>query len=208
MKEIKKLIIADDHEVVIIGIESLLKPSFNFEIDRVLDGEQLFQIAKEGNYDLVIADYLLPSLNGLDAIIKLKKIYPDLSVMLISSIEEDYIVDICKKENINAFVFKSDVKNNLVNAIEAIQKGESFYSNPQDLKIDYLWNHPSNPFIKLTKQELEIFKEMMKGRSQKETAESMNLTVKTIESHRMNLRKKLGLSEEELVKQARVWKII
>jgi DNA-binding NarL/FixJ family response regulator len=205
MNNLTTVLIADDHEIYLYGLKVLLKKEKTFLVKSVTDGKELIQLGLEFDFDLIIADYHLPRKNGIEALGRIKKVKPNTKTILISSLEEDRIQDIVKIEKIDAYIFKSEDKLSFIKAVKNVLAGDTYYSNKKRIEKDFLWNHTANPFLKLSQREIEILKEMISGKSLKDTASHLKLSSKTIDNHRMNLKKKLNMSIDKIIEEAKIW---
>ncbi|MEM4271186.1 MAG: response regulator transcription factor [Candidatus Pacearchaeota archaeon] len=151
--------------------------------------------------------YMLPKKNGLEVLLVIKKINPNQKCILISSVEEQRLKTICQEAGIQGYIFKSESRKKIAEAIQNVLNGETYYSEVKNPTLA-LWEHPSNPFLKLSHKELEILKEMLNMRNMKDTADDLAISVKTVDTHRMNIKRKLKMDNEELMLEAKKWGLI
>lgn len=200
-------LIVDDHEIVRDGIAMLLKDAFS--IHSVLfaaDGREALKKAINYPIDLVMTDLSMPNgLDGLQALQELRKIIPKAKIIIFSMYDE---IDYQKK----AFEYGADgylVKNQKIESIidsiqkvlqgKRITKGEQVECNTQDC----IWNHPFSP------RELETFILTVKGNTQTDIANTMNISIRTVETHRRSISKKLGTkNKREWLEYAQKYKML
>jgi len=206
-----KIIIADDHEIFLLGLSSFLKNSTNIDIvGKTIDGDQILHLIETQKPDLLILDFLIPGTNGIDLILNAKSIYPKLKTIIISNITDEKIVNQCKKSGIDGYVFKSEPKENLLQAIEEIMQGGVYFVTGNKMKNDAnkIKVSKNNPFHKLSPKELEFIGYFTNGLTYAEIAQKMDISDRTVNTHRVNVTRKLGkLTLGELINLARTWGI-
>lgn len=203
------ILIVEDQPLTIFAIKSMAK-RLGLEVETLKDGEAFAERCLSPpipKFDLIISDYMLPKKNGLEVLLEIKKINPLQKCILISSVEEERILEICKNAGIEGYIFKSEPRKKISEAIRIVLNGQNYYSEIKSSTLA-LWNHPSNPFLKLSSKELEILKEMLCMRSMKDTAENFDVSIKTVDTHRMNIKRKLKMENEELMREAKKWGLI
>lgn len=202
------ILIADDHEISLSGMIRLLKVKGGYYIKSVKRGDLILEEALKNSYHLIIADYLLPGINGLEALIRIKRKNPSQKAAVLSSNEEEKIRTICEQEGIEGYIFKSESRENILKAVNNILMGETYYSSFSSPNLEFLWNHPSNPFLALSFRELGILRLFLAGRSQKTISVDLNISLKTVETHRTRINKKLGMDNNRLIEEAKSWGLL
>jgi DNA-binding NarL/FixJ family response regulator len=203
-----KILIAEDQSITAQGFQSLLE-ELSFDVHLVMDGEMLLKTASSQNFDLILADYALPKKNGLESLISIKQSKPNQKCILISSLEEERIKQVCESSGIESYLFKSQPKELILSVIQKVILGERFFSTPSVRNTnEYLWNHPANPFLRLTDKEINVLKDMLNHISMKDTAKKQGVSVKTIDSHRNNIRRKLKMDQDLIFQEAKKWGMI
>lgn len=195
-----KLIIADDHQLIINGLQSVLLDKFpNTEIDSAINKDKLFNLLKNKRYDILIQDLKFGEHNAVDFIKEIKLKHPHLKIIILSSISNS--ITITKLSNIvDGYVVKSESLEQLSNAIENIVNGEKFFSSLAQKKMNQL--QTSNEII-LTRREKEVLEVTLQEKSIKEIAKILCISEKTVELHRNNLFVKLDVKNiTGLVKKA------
>jgi len=204
-----RILIADDHEIVRRGIRSLLEGHAGWEVcGEVVDGRQAVEKACELHPDLVLLDLGMPSLNGLEATRQILKSVPGVRVLMLTMHESDQIIREVLEAGARGFLLKSDAARDLVSAVEALQRRSTFFTTTIGEMVLNGFLVPKNQkelLLKnrLTPREREVVQLLAEGRSSKEVAIVLNLSVKTAETHRTNIMRKLGLhSVADLVRYA------
>ena len=203
-----RILVADDHEIVRRGLVSLLRSHVGWEVcGEAADGRKAVDQAKELKPDIVILDIGMPNLNGLDAARQILHDNPLTKVLILTIADEDEVVRVVLDTGARGFVLKSDAARDLVAAVEALQSNKSFFtSRIADMMLSGdLTRGRSTPdgraaLPSLTPRQREILQLLAEGKSSKETASHLDLSVKTVETHRTNIMHKLNIhSVSELV---------
>ncbi len=213
-----RILLADDHEIVRRGLCTLLQKHEGWEVcGEASDGREAVEKAKELKPDVVIVDIGMPNLNGLDATRRLLQHDPNFKVIVLTITDADQVIREALDAGARGFVLKSDAARDLVSAVEALQSKRMFFTpRVNDLLLAGFLEkgHPmsrnqSPQLPTLTAREREITQLLAEGKSSKETASALNLSTKTVETHRSNIMRKLNLhSIRDLVVYAIKNKII
>lgn len=210
-----RVLLADDHTILRDGIRALLDDQADIEvIGEAEDGLSTVKMVAKLKPDVVIMDIAMPMLNGLEATRQIQRDYPQVKVLILTMHEnEEYIRQVLAAGALG-YVLKDAAAHDLLGAIRAVQRGEAVLS-PAITRLvieDYLrWGdiRPADTSNGLTPREREILQLIAEGYTNKEIAEILSLSVKTIQSHRSNLMSKLDLHDRgELIKYAIQKKII
>ncbi|MHB1419032.1 MAG: response regulator [Bacillota bacterium] len=203
------VLVVDDHTLVREGIVSLLSrdPSIKV-IGQAETGEEGVAKALHLRPDVVLMDISLPELNGLEATGKIKTKAPEIKVLILSMYDNDEYVLQVLKYGASGYVLKKAMAQELINAIKTICAGETYlYPSVATKLVNQMLRTPEK--IKLEKQdpltdrENEILSHVARGFTNKEIAELLDLSNRTVQTHRANIMKKLGIhSTVELVKYA------
>lgn len=203
-----RILVADDHEIVRHGISSLLANRTGWEVCAVVEnGREAVEKAKELRPDLVILDLHMPSLNGLEATRQILRENPRQRILVLTISDSEQMILELLQVGAKGYVLKSDAATDLIKAVEALQLNRTFFNSGIEHMVleGYLnGSGPSptrtcGPAI-LTVREREIVQMLAEGKSTKEVAVALNLSVKTAETHRSNIMRKLDLhSVSELV---------
>ena len=207
-----KIVIADDHQIFIEGIRALIKDSEKVAlVGEASNGEQLLNMLKTKDVDVVLMDVSMPTVNGIEATQKIKAGFPNVKVLGLTMVEDAKQISEMMKSGASGYLLKTTGKQELVDAILKVHAGERYLSNEVSLKlIDRMINHSEpvsdtkserNPSI--TKREQEIIKLIADELTNEEIARRLNNSPMTIITHRKNLLRKLNVKNTAgLVKYA------
>jgi DNA-binding NarL/FixJ family response regulator len=195
-----RILVADDHEIVRRGLVSLLKAHPGWEVcAEAQDGRQAVEKAKELKPDVVILDIGMPNLNGLEATRQMLRDNPQSKILILTITDADEIVRAVLDAGARGFVLKSDAVRDLLAAVEALVSNKTFFTSRVAEMVlgGYLGrNTPPEGEValpNLTPREREIVQLLAEGMCTKEVASHLNLSVKTAETHRSNIMRKLNL---------------
>jgi DNA-binding NarL/FixJ family response regulator len=213
-----RILLADDHEIVRRGLCSLLQKHEGWEVcGEATDGREAVEKAKVLKPDVVIVDIGMPNLNGLDATRRLLQYDPNFKVIVLTVTDADQVIREALDAGARGFVLKSDAARDLVAAVEALQNKHMFFTPRVNelvlagfLEKGHAVSRTAPPQLPtLTSREREITQLLAEGKSSKEAASALNLSTKTVETHRSNIMRKLSLhSIRDLVVYAIKNKII
>jgi DNA-binding NarL/FixJ family response regulator len=196
-----RILIADDHEVVRRGLCALLQAHEGWEVcAEAADGREAVEKAKQFKPDVVILDVGMPNLNGLAATRQLADYDPNYKIIVLTITDSDQVIREALNAGARGFVLKSDAVRDLVAAIEALQRGQMFFTSRVNEMVlaGFLEKGVAAPrgglptFPNLTPREKEVIQLLAEGKSSKEVATALNLSTKTAETHRSNIMRKLG----------------
>jgi DNA-binding NarL/FixJ family response regulator len=193
-----RIIVADDHEIVRQGIRALLDNHPGWEVcGEARDGREAVERSVAVKPDLVLLDIGMPALNGLDATRQILANCPLTAVLVLTMHDTELVVRSALEVGARGFLSKSDAGRDLVSAVEALQRhGTFFNSRVAELVLEgYLNPHMAAPLRRnrLTPREKEVVQLLAEGKTNKEIAAALNLSVKTTETHRTNIMRKLDL---------------
>src|SRR5271169_4512985 len=197
-----RILLADDHEIVRRGLRSLLEKREGWEVcGEAGDGREAVEKALQLKPDVVIVDIGMPSLNGLDTTRQLLQHDPQFKVIVLTITDSDQVIREALDAGARGFVLKSDAARDLVAAVEALQSKRMFFTpRVNDLVLaGFLEKGHAIPrnappdLPTLTAREREVTQLLAEGKSSKEVASLLNLSTKTVETHRSNIMRKLGL---------------
>ena len=198
--KVKSALIADDHRIMREGLRSLLERSGNFEcIAEADDGYQAVKLAIELHPDIVIMDIAMPNLNGIEATRQIKSELPEVEVVVLSMhATRNYVLQVLQA-GASAYLLKDSAYEELSTALLAISRG-GMYLSPAIAKTAALANLKAGPFggvtgqvEHLTKRELQVLQLIAEGKSTKDIAARLELSVKTVETHRKQIMDKLEI---------------
>jgi DNA-binding NarL/FixJ family response regulator len=196
-----RILVADDHEVVRKGLVALLQQQSNWEVcGEAADGREAVEKTRELKPDVVILDIGMPSLNGLEATRQILKLDPQAKVLILTLHDSDQVVRDVLNAGARGFLLKSDAARDLVAAVEALRRDKTYFTSKVAAMVleGYLrgGTGPAPGTIgrnRLTPREREIVQLLAEGKSTKEVAVVLGLSVKTAETHRSNIMRKLQL---------------
>jgi DNA-binding NarL/FixJ family response regulator len=200
------VLIADDHGVVRGGLRLLLERQPGIEVvAEASDGAEAVERTIALRPDLAILDVSMPRLTGLQATAEIKAHAPDVDVLVLSMHDDERYVFEALKAGASGYVLKREADTDLVDAVRAIGRGEPFLTNAatKTLVRGWLDDPEAGPSEPLSVRETEVLKLIAEAHSNREIAEILHLSEKTVESHRGNILRKLGMRDRvELVRYA------
>ena len=205
-----RVLIVDDHTVVRDGICTLLALAGDIEVaGEAADGREALEKVGKLLPDVVLTDMAMPVMNGLEAIRRIRKEFPEIKILVLTQYDDKEHVFPAIQAGANGFISKTAASSELMSGIRAVFAGESYLS-PSIAKLfveDYqqlaLTQEKTDPYEQLTDRERDVLKLIVEGYKTREIAETLSITPKTVEGHRTSLMRKLGIhSTLELVKYA------
>jgi len=191
------LIIADDHEIVRKGIVQLLYMEERLgirNIDEASSGEELLSKIRKNNYEIVILDISMPGMGGLEALKEIVVGYPNIPVLILSTHSEDQYAIRVLKAGARGYVRKSSGTEELVKAIEKILSGRKYFSESVAEKLLDI-GRKNMPHEILSDREYQIMVNIAIGKTQKQIADELSLSIKTISTYRKRILDKLGFQD-------------
>lgn len=206
-----RILIADDHDLVRRGVKALLQAHEGWQIcGEANTGREAVAKAEELKPDIAILDISMPDLNGLEAARRIRKINPATEVLILSMHYSDQLIREIVDAGIRGYIVKSDSDRDLIIAVETLAKHQPFFT-PRATEVilsnfnagGRVTGTPGSVSERLTSREREIVQLLAEGKTSKEIASSLNLSVKTVETHRANIMRKLDLHNlSDLVRYA------
>jgi DNA-binding NarL/FixJ family response regulator len=201
-----RLMIADDHSMIRGGLKLLLDRQPDFEvIAEAGDGAEAVAVALELRPDLCILDVSMPKLTGLQATREIKLQAPEIDVLILSMHDDERYLFEALKAGAGGYVLKTEADRALVDAVRAVARGEPFLTSSAQRRLvrDWIADPTSGPTEPLSPREQEVLKLIAEAHTNREIGEILHLSEKTVESHRGNLLRKLGMRDRvELVRYA------
>jgi DNA-binding NarL/FixJ family response regulator len=208
-----RILLADDHEVVRAGLRALLEEQSGWEVvAEAVDGREAVDKASKLKPDVVVIDIAMPSLNGLEAVRQIVKSVPNTKVLVLTMYDSDPLIQQVLQAGARGYLLKSDAGRDLVSAIDALRRNKTFFTPKVSQMVleGYLDKSPKEKeaedepeSLRLTSRQREIVQLLAEGKSSKEVAAVLGLSVKTAETHRANIMRKLDChSVTELVRYA------
>ncbi len=196
----KKVLIADDHALVREGIAAFLKLCDDVEIvAEASDGVEAIEKTAKFRPDIIIMDVNMPKLGGLETTLEIKKMHPDIKVLVLTQYEDREYISRFLKAGVSGYLLKKAVGSDLVAALKAIVRGELYlYSSiASEVVAGYLHGDreacAEDPYEKLSDREKQVLKLVAEGYTHKEVADMLTISVKTVIAHQTNIGEKLGI---------------
>ncbi|HEX6893678.1 MAG TPA: response regulator transcription factor [Bryobacteraceae bacterium] len=195
-----RILLADDHTVVRRGLRLLLErqPEFGV-VAEASDGKQAVEAAEQSKPDVVVLDIAMPNLNGIEAAQRILSVSPNTSIVVLSMHADEGYVLRALKAGAKGYLLKDSAEGDLIEAIRAVTRGKTFFSSEitKMLAEDYVREIRArgidDSYELLTPREREILQLLAEGKSNKDIAGVLNLSLYTVETHRRNLQDKLNL---------------
>ncbi|WMJ72275.1 response regulator transcription factor [Cytophagaceae bacterium ABcell3] len=201
-----KIVLADDHRLVRDGIKALLAKSSDFVIaGEADDGKELLELLKKAKPDVALIDISMPNLTGLEAIPLIKKDFPGTRIILLTMhADPDYIIKAIQSGT-HGYLLKDVEPEELHLAVKTVAKGEKYFNATiSNIMIDNLSRiEESKEEQNLSPREMEVLTLVADGLSTKLIADKLSISIRTVETHRLNIMKKLQVNNTaELVRKA------
>jgi two-component system response regulator NreC len=200
-----RILLADDHAVVRQGFKMILGAQVDMEIvGEAANGREAVELAAQLHPDIVVMDVAMPELNGIEATRRLLAANPHIRVIALSMHKDSVYVREILRAGARGYLLKDSGADDLVKAIRAVAGGESYLSPAvSNAVLDDYRKHVTNPIDLLTSREREVLQMLAEGKTNKEIAVVLNLSVYTVDAHRGRIMEKLNLhSINELVRFA------
>src|SRR4051794_28764861 len=195
-----RILLADDHTVMRSGLRVLLERQPGFQvIGEAGDGRQAIELAETHAPNVAVIDIAMPNLNGIEATRQITAKYPGIAVVILSMHSDESYVLRALKSGARGYLLKDSPEADLINAIRAVHDGKAFFS-PAISKMlveDYMrqlqQRGAEDSYELLTSREREVLQLLAEGKSNKEAATALGLSLHTVETHRSNILEKLNL---------------
>ena len=201
-----RILIADDHGIVRAGIRLLLERQPGLEVvAEASDGVEAVELALATRPGLSILDVGMPRMTGLQAARAIRSHLPDCRVLMLSMHDDERYLFEALKAGASGYVLKREADQDLVSAVRAVERGDAFLTNAAERSMIRQWmaDGAEGPAIPLTAREEEVVKLIAEAYTNAQIAEILHLAEKTVESHRANVLRKLGMRDRvELVRYA------
>jgi two-component system response regulator NreC len=191
-----RVVLADDHELVRQGLKALLEREGFQVVGEVSNGQEAVRLVPNVSPDVAILDISMPILNGLDAARELKKSAQRTRTILLTQHDEDQYVTEALRAGVKGYVLKNQAATDLVDAIHQVCRGE-IYLSPSISRtvVEAFLSKTALPTDPLTSRERQVLQLVGEGKSTKEIAALLGISIKTAESHRTRLMRKLDIHE-------------
>ncbi len=192
-----RILIADDHEVVRSGLRAILEAHEGWEVvAEANDGREAIAKAAEARPDVAIVDYSLPMMNGVEVTRQIRARVPETEVLIFTMHDSDVLVAELLEAGARAYLLKSDAKQYLIAAVESLAVHKPFFTGrvSEQLLERFLSAQNLKTDVLLSPRERGVVQLIAEGHSNREMSEILNLSVKTIETHRASAMRKLNLT--------------
>jgi DNA-binding NarL/FixJ family response regulator len=201
-----RILVADDHGIVRSGIKLLLERQADLQVvAEASDGVEAVEQALATHPDLCILDVGMPRKTGLQAAREIRSFLSETRVLMLSMHDDEHYLFEALKAGAAGYVLKREADQDLVGAVRAVGRGEAFLTNAAERSIirDWMSGSATGPNIPLTPREEEVVKLIAEAHTNSQIAQVLHLAEKTVESHRANVLRKLGMRDRvELVRYA------
>ena len=207
-----RVLIADDHTIVRTGLRALIKGEAGMDlVGEATCGEEALQLTQELHPDILVLDLSLPDMDGIQVTRKLKREQPDVRVLILTVHEDEALLRESMRAGASGYIIKHAAESELIAAIHTLEIG-GMYVHPK--MMGGLFTEPEPPKTPssgnvsaleiLTPREIDVLRLVVQGYTNRQIAEELALSVRTVEGHRGNLTEKLGMhSRVELARYAR-----
>ncbi|MBL0743169.1 response regulator [Chryseolinea lacunae] len=206
-----KLLLADDHPLIRAGFKSLLAKNERFEIvGEAENGNELMTLVAETSPNIILTDISMPGMSGLEALQKLKKSFPDIRCIILTMHEErEYIMN-ALKAGAEGYLLKNIEWPDLEKAIVTVFNGGKYFSPVvANILADSVARPETYDVGEITPREKEVLERVAQGNSTKQIADMLGISIRTVESHRINMLKKMKVNNTaELIRKAIDMKIL
>ena len=201
-----KILLVDDHPLVLESISTLLEPHFQI-VGKVQDSGEIISRALEYRPDVILLDACMPGLSGFAAAKELKRHLPKVKVILVTMLTEAISISEAFKAGASGYVLKQSASEELRQAIDSVLANKRFLSRQITPEVrealEHEWFKPEGYSGDLTDRQREVLVLLAKGRSTRHIAQELDISMKTVEFHKANITRKLGVhTTSELIKFA------
>lgn len=192
-----KVLIADDHNLVRKGLKRILLDAKEIgTVDEARDGKEIVTKVGRQKYDVVLLDISFPGRSGIDVLKQLKDLKPKLPVLILSMHPEEQYAVRCIRAGASGYLTKESATDELLEAIRKVAKGEKYITSSLAEKLASEIGEPSKelPHELLSDREYQVMCMIASGKTVKQIAEALNLSPKTISTHRARMLKKMGIA--------------
>jgi DNA-binding NarL/FixJ family response regulator len=194
-KEVIKVMIIDDHRLFNDGLNAMLEPAPGIEVlTQVYDSREARAKVKKFNPDVVLMDFNMPHINGIELTKLILAERPGVKILILSMYDDERHIGTFREIGAKGYVFKTASAEEVVLAIEKVHEGGDYFPEPETKS-----NHADDTFIKkmkLSSREMEVIQLIKAGMTTKEIADKLNISYYTAETHRKNIKLKVGLKGE------------
>jgi len=205
-----QILVADDHEIVRRGLRALLESNAGWNVTEAADGQEVVETAKRLRPDVVVLDVTMPRLSGLEAARRIRAASPASEILILTMHESEQVVREVLAAGARGYLLKSDAGRDLIEAVQTIASHRPYFTSSiasivLDGYVKAVTGNEGGSLLRnrLSGRELEVVQLLAEGQSNKEVAATLGISVKTAETHRANIMRKLDLkSLSDLVRYA------
>jgi DNA-binding NarL/FixJ family response regulator len=204
-----RILLADDHDVVRRGLKELLEEQVGWHVcAEAASGREAVERAVQTRPQVAVIDFSMPDLNGIEATRRIREMAPDTEILIFTMHESEELIRAALLAGARGYLLKSEASRQLIPAVESLAKHKPYFSGRVSEVVleGFLKEGQTAPAMasdRLSSREREIVQLLAEGRSNKEIARDLALSVKTVETHRSSVMRKLGISSlAELVRWA------
>ena len=192
-----RILLADDHSIVRAGLRRIIEDSGDIEvIAEAADGHEAVQKAHETQPDVAVIDISMPIMDGLEVISQLHHYYPKMPILILTMHEEEQYVFRAISAGAKGYITKRSAPEQMVNAIRKVHAGGRYLSDSAAESLAHRLasgTHDRSPMDALSNREIQVLRHLALGKTTREIAEAYNISVKTVDTYRFRLLKKLNL---------------
>jgi DNA-binding NarL/FixJ family response regulator len=191
-----RLLLADDHPLVLESMKQLLEPEFSV-VGTAQTGQQVLEEAEKLHPDIVLLDANMPGMSGFEAARRLKNLLPTVKIIFVTMLTEAIAVSEGFRAGAMGYVLKQDASDELLAAVKSVLANRRFVSSKLDTEVreamECQWSRPEGYTTNLTERQRQILAMLANGSSTKNIAKELNISMKTVEFHKANITRKLGV---------------
>ena len=197
----KRILIVDDHQLIIDGLRGFIESNQNYQvIGEANTGTEAIRLTSVLNPDLILMDIEMPEMSGIQASQEIKKSHPQIKIIIVSMHNEKQLIKKLIDQGADGYLLKNSSQREVMDAIEKVLNNQIYLS--QDVTLSLLdksqnkssHNSDVTTIAQLTEREIEILKLVAQGMTNKEVGDSLNISHRTVDTHRTNLMKKLNVT--------------
>lgn len=198
-----RILIADDHQMLLDGLRALLSVEKNITIvNQATNGIQVLDILAYEAVDVAIIDISMPQMDGYDTVLEMKKKYPQTKVIILSLHKDETHIGKLLKAGVSGYVIKDRGSEELVKAINLVANGENYWDpEVQNISLKAMQNKKEDPIgeVRFTRREEDILHQIADGLTTKQIGENLHISDSTVETHRRHLLEKLNFANSKLL---------
>lgn len=187
-----RIVLVDDHGIIIDGVKSILSKESDLEVVYTANqASDILEYLKQHTFDMLITDFSMPEMDGLTLIRTVKRVLPGVKIIVLSMHDEVHLAKEILKSGVDGYVLKKDTQQELIKAIHEVKAGRVYLSSDINKLLIMNLDNPDEGRL-LTEREREIVKLIAKEYSNKQIAEALFISERTVETHRKNIFRKTG----------------